>query len=138
MYLVIFILTSEWFPGNILTYIILIKTKFMSSMILTDFLYHWRAMSLLMLCMCNEFHIVHVHTMYSTLQVYQRSNSQIRHIPPKMSDKFEGQHSLIPTIWSDILVRREWILKDFFLHFSRWICQTFCDRCVFVNVLSFR
>ena len=32
----------------------------------------------------------------------------------------------------------EWILKDFFLHFSRWICQTFCDRCVFVSVLSFR
>ena len=31
----------------------------------------------------------------------------------------------------------EWILKDFFLHFSRWICQTFCDRCVFVSVLSF-
>jgi hypothetical protein len=29
----------------------------------------------------------------------------------------------------------EWILKDFFLHFSRWICQTFCDRCVFVSVL---
>ena len=24
---------------------------------------------------------------YSTLQVYQRSNSQVRHIPPKMSDK---------------------------------------------------
>jgi hypothetical protein len=31
---------------------------------------------------------------YSTLQVYQRSYSQIRHIPPKMSDKFESQHSL--------------------------------------------
>ena len=38
------------------------------------------------------------------LQVYQRSNSQVRHIPPKMSDKFESQHSLSPTIWSDILV----------------------------------
>jgi hypothetical protein len=25
---------------------------------------------------------------YSTLQVYQRSYSQVRHIPPKMSDKF--------------------------------------------------
>ena len=24
---------------------------------------------------------------YSTLQVYQQSNSQVRHIPPKMSDK---------------------------------------------------
>jgi hypothetical protein len=42
--------------------------------------------------------------MYSTLQVYQRSNSQVRHIPPKMSDKFESQHSLSSTIWSDILV----------------------------------
>ena len=44
---------------------------------------------------------------YITLQVYQRSNSQVRHIPPKMSDKFESQHSLNPTIWSDILVGRE-------------------------------
>jgi hypothetical protein len=82
---------------------------------------------------------------YSTLQVYQRSYSQVRHIPPKMSDKFESQHSLSLTIWSDILVlvwhfgwTWEWILKDFFLHFSRWICQTFCDRCIFVSVLSFR
>ena len=25
--------------------------------------------------------------LYSTLQVYQRSYSQVRHIPPKMSDK---------------------------------------------------
>jgi hypothetical protein len=45
-------------------------------------------------------------TYYSTLQVYQRSNSQVRHIPPKMSDKFESQYSLSPTIWSDILVGR--------------------------------
>ena len=44
---------------------------------------------------------------YSTLQVYQRSYSQVRHIPPKISDKFESQHSLSPTIWSDILVGRE-------------------------------
>ena len=72
---------------------------------------------------------------YSTLQVYQRSNSQVRHIPPKMSDKFESQHSLSPTIWSDVRVD---IKRFFFLHFSRWICQTFCDRCVFVSVLSFR
>ena len=41
---------------------------------------------------------------YSTLQVYQRSYTQVRHIPPKMCDKFESQHSLSPTIWSDILV----------------------------------
>ena len=27
---------------------------------------------------------------YSTLQVYQRSYSQVGHIPPKMSDKFES------------------------------------------------
>ena len=32
----------------------------------------------------------------------------------------------------------EWIFKDFFLHFSRWTCQTFCNRCIFVSVLSFR
>jgi hypothetical protein len=31
----------------------------------------------------------------STLQVYQRSYSQVGHIPPKMSDKFESQHYLI-------------------------------------------
>ena len=42
--------------------------------------------------------------MYSTLQVYQRSYSQVGHIPPKMSDKFESQHFLSPTIWSDIVV----------------------------------
>jgi hypothetical protein len=29
-----------------------------------------------------------------TQQVYQRSYSQVGHIPPKMSDKFESQHSL--------------------------------------------
>ena len=39
---------------------------------------------------------------YSTLQVYQRSYSQVGHIPPKMSDKFESQHSLSSTIWSDV------------------------------------
>jgi hypothetical protein len=38
------------------------------------------------------------------------------------------------TFWSDVRVD----IKRFFLHFSRWICQTFCDRCVFVSVLSFR
>ena len=53
----------------------------------------------------------------------------------QMSDKFESQHSLSPTIWSDVRVD---IKRFFFLHFSRWICQTFCDRCVFVSVLSFR
>jgi hypothetical protein len=107
------------------------------------------------------------HFTYSTLQVYQRSNSQVRHIPPKMSDKFESQHSLrifaesgvkhqksinqshpltcwswadnqiifatcfknkfesqhslSPTIWSDIMVflgrTWEWIFKDFFFTF---------------------
>jgi hypothetical protein len=78
---------------------------------------------------------MHAYLMYSTLQVYQRSYSQVRHIPPKMFDKFESQHSLSPTIWSDVRVD---IKRFFFLHFSRWICQTFCDRCVFVSVLSFR
>ena len=52
---------------------------------------------------------------YSTLQVYQRSNSQVRHIPPKMSDKFESQHSLSPTIWSDMRVD----IKRFFFYISR-------------------
>ena len=47
---------------------------------------------------------MHAYLMYSTLHVYQRSYSQVRHIPPKMFDKFESQHSLSPTIWSDILV----------------------------------
>ena len=50
---------------------------------------------------------------YSTLQVYQRSYSQVRHIPPKMSDKFESQHSLSPTIWSDVRVD----IKRFFFTF---------------------
>ena len=57
----------------------------------------------------------------------------------EMSDKFESTLSK-----SDYLVGHhgrtwEWIFKDFFLHFSRWTCQTFCDRwCIFVSVLSFR
>jgi hypothetical protein len=97
---------------------------------------------------------------YSTLQVYQRSYSQVRHT---VHSKCINDHTLrsdiflpkCPTnvrqIWestlskSDYLVGYrglgrtwEWIFKDFFLHFSRWICQTFCDRCVFVSVLSFR
>ena len=53
--------------------------------------------------------------LYSTLQVYQQSYSQVGHIPPKMSDKFESQHSLSPTIWSDIVVGHEsGYLKIFF------------------------
>jgi hypothetical protein len=32
----------------------------------------------------------------------------------QMSDKFESQHSLSPTIWSDIVVGRESGFKDFF------------------------
>jgi hypothetical protein len=52
-------------------------------------------------------------------------------------NKFESQHSLSPTIWSDIVVGREsGYLKIFFLHFSRWTCQTFCNRCIFVSVLK--
>ena len=85
-------------------------------------------------CIHNENCGIMCHPTYSTLQVYQRSYSQVRHIPPKMSDKYESQHSLSPTIWSDVRVE----IKRFFLHFSRWICQTFCDRCVFVSVLSVR
>ena len=50
--------------------------------------------------------------------MYQRSNSQVRYIPPKMSDKFESQHSLSPTIWSDILVGRVRVdIKRFFFTF---------------------
>jgi hypothetical protein len=63
----------------------------------------------------NE-NLVQIHS-YSTLQVYQRSYSQVRHIPPKMFDKFESQHSLSPTIWSDIVVlvgRESGYLKIFF------------------------
>ena len=56
---------------------------------------------------------------YSTLQVYQRSYSQVRHIPPKMSDKFESQHSLSPTIWSVILVGRESGYLKIFFYISR-------------------
>ena len=47
---------------------------------------------------------------YSTLQVYQRLYSQVGHIPPKMSDKFESTLSK-----SDYLVGREsGYLKIFF------------------------
>ena len=56
---------------------------------------------------------MHAYLMYSTLQVYQRSYSQVRHIPPKMSDKFESQHSPSPTIWSDVRVD----IKRFFFTF---------------------
>jgi hypothetical protein len=101
--------------------------------------------------------------------VYQRSYSQVRHIPPKMSDKcptnvrrmsdkFESQHSLSPTIWSDILDlvghfgrTWEWILKDFLFTFlevnmsnilwSMRICKrTFfpvCRMCGYVNTLVY-
>ena len=54
---------------------------------------------------------------YSTLQVYQRSYSQVRNIPPKMSDKFESQHSLSPTIWSDIWSDVRVDIKRFFFTF---------------------
>ena len=60
---------------------------------------------------------------YSTLQVYQRSYSQVGHIPPKMFDKcldkFERQHSLSPTFWSDIVVRRESGYLKIFFYISR-------------------
>ena len=52
---------------------------------------------------------------YSTLQVYQRSYSQVGHIPPKMSDKFESQ----PNIWSDIVVGRESGYLKIFFYISR-------------------
>ena len=57
--------------------------------------------------------------MYSTLQMYQRSYSQVGHIPPKISDKFETQHSLSPTIWSDIVVGHESGYLKIFFTFSR-------------------
>jgi hypothetical protein len=56
--------------------------------------------------------------MYSTLQVYQRSYSQVGHIPPKMSDKFES--TLSKSDWSDIVVvveRESGYLKVFFFTF---------------------
>ena len=61
----------------------------------------------------NE-NLVQIHS-YSTLQEYQRSYSQVRHIPPKMSDKFESQHSLSPTIWSDIVVLVGYLKIFFFI-----------------------
>ena len=55
-----------------------------------------------------------VSIIYSTLQVYQWSYSQVRHIPPKMSDKFESQHSK-----SDYLVGRESGCLKIFFYISR-------------------
>ena len=49
---------------------------------------------------------------YSTLQVYQRSYSQVGHIPPKMSDKFVSQHYLVGHRGRGRTC--EWIFKDFF------------------------
>jgi hypothetical protein len=56
-----------------------------------------------------------------------------------MSDKFESQHSLSPTIWSDIVVRREsGYLKIFFtflevnmsnILWSMRICKTGFSKC---------
>jgi phosphatidylserine/phosphatidylglycerophosphate/cardiolipin synthase-like enzyme len=63
----------------------------------------------------DKFHEFH----YCTLQVYQRSYSQVGHIPLKMSDKFESQHSLSPTIWSDIVVGRESAYLKIFFYISR-------------------
>jgi hypothetical protein len=55
---------------------------------------------------------------------------------------FLGTFAIIEVnlIWESTLFGRkwEWIFKDLFLHFSRWTCQTFCDRCIFLSVLSFR
>jgi hypothetical protein len=59
---------------------------------------------------------------YGTLQVYQRSYSQVGHIPPKLSDSLQRN---VRQIWkstlskSDYLVGHrgrtwEWIFKDFF------------------------
>jgi hypothetical protein len=61
----------------------------------------------------TQYTIVGSQDNYSTLQVYQRSYSQVRHIPPKMSDKFESQHSPSPTIWSNARVD----IKRFFFTF---------------------
>ena len=47
---------------------------------------------------------------YSTLQVYQRSYSQVGHISPKMSDKFDSQHPLTSSIWSDIVGDSEYLV----------------------------
>jgi hypothetical protein len=69
--------------------------------------------------------------MYSTLQVYQRSYSQVRHIPPKMSDKFESQHSLSPTIWSDVRVD----IKRFF--FFTFLEVNMSKNMVFELLVSF-
>ena len=68
----------------------------------------------IIMCKDQKEHLQTIY-IYSTLQVYQQSYSQVGHIPPKMSDKFESQHSLSPTIWSNIVVGREsGYLKIFF------------------------
>jgi hypothetical protein len=86
---------------------------------------------------CNTSHSkqkLRISSLFPILLKYQRkicqpsgfSNSRKRHfllqsrahefwnIVDQMSDKFGSQHSLSPTIWSDIVVGREWIFKDFF------------------------
>ena len=45
-----------------------------------------------------------------------------------------SQHSLSPTIWSDVRVE----IKRFFFTFLEVNMSNICDRCVFVSVLSFR
>ena len=53
--------------------------------------------------------------------------------------------SNVQQIWESTLSKSDYLvgrdsgyLKIFFLHFSRWTCQTFCNRYIFVSVLSFR
>jgi hypothetical protein len=69
-------------------------------------------------------------TIYSTLQVYQRSYSQVRHIPPKMSYKFESQHSLSPTIWSDVRVE----IKS--IHLTSDLCRMAHDATILIVYTS--
>jgi phosphatidylserine/phosphatidylglycerophosphate/cardiolipin synthase-like enzyme len=54
--------------------------------------------------------------------VYQRSYSQVGHIPPKMSDECPTNlrvNTLSPTIWSDIVVGRESGYLKIFFYISR-------------------
>ena len=84
-------------------------------------------------CLCECMKIGYIYVILCIVHVqYTPSVSTIKLSGPtyssqnvrQMSDKFESQHGLSPTIWSDILVGHfgrtwEWILKRFFFYISR-------------------
>ena len=105
-----------------------IKQIFMNSLICQYINYNWQLAIYTVHSKC-----INAHTLRSDISLPKCSTHS-----REMSDKFESEHPLTPSIWSDIVGAFrvfgrtwEWIFKDFFLHFLRWTCQTFCDRCVF-------